>query len=354
MFNRLDRYISAQLIWASIFILMLISCLQALLSFLHELAQTDENYLISEAVLFTALMIPSRMLDIFPMSVLIGSLSALGNMAGNSELTVMRAAGMTTWRIAGAAIKGSIILMILVVLVSEWLAPVATKAAHQLKAAELSEGQVNLSKSGMWAKKGEQIIHIKNVVDEDNLTGITIYQFDQNKRLSSIIKASAAKQTNDFWLLHQVNESVFMQDTILQKEESERMWENPIEKAQLDTLTLSPEMLNFAGLIGYLSYLSENKLETSGFELALWRKITQPLAIAIMIFIATSFVFGPMRNVSVGARVLTGVALGFAFHLANQSFGPISLVYQIPPILGAIIPLLIFAFIGYRLMLRSA
>ncbi|MCW8879236.1 MAG: LPS export ABC transporter permease LptG [Kangiellaceae bacterium] len=354
MFNLLDRYITKQLVISSLFILMVITGLQVLLGFLNELGDTGEgSYGVGDAVLFTALMIPARVLEVFPMSVLVGSLSALGTMASNSELTVMRAAGVTTWRIAGSAIKGSLILMVLVVIVSEWVAPASTKAAQQLRAAAVSGGEVSLANNGMWAKGEGKVVHIESLYNDSQLGNITIYQIDDNQ-LTSVLKAERAEQKNDVWELLGVTTVQFRDNKLETNYADKRLWTNPIKQEQLDTLTLEPEMLNIVGIYRYLDYLAENKMETEIFMLAFWRKLMQPLAIAVMIFLATSFVFGPMRDVTMGARILSGVMLGFGFHLANQSFGPISLVYNFPPIFGATIPLLLFSYLAYYLMKKSS
>lgn len=353
MFNLLDRYITQQLVVSSLFILVVITGLQVLLGFLNELGDTgDGNYDVGDAVLFTALMVPARVLEVFPMSVLVGSLSALGNMASNSELTVMRAAGVTTWRIAGSAIKGSLILMVLVIIISEWVAPASTKAAQQLRTAAISGGEVSLASSGMWAKSEDKIVHIESLYNDSQLGNITIYRLENNK-LASVLKAERAERKSDVWELLQVTSVQFHANRLETSHEDRRLWTNPIKQEQLDTLTLEPEMLNIVGIYRYLDYLAENKMETEIFMLAFWRKVMQPLAIAVMIFLATSFVFGPMRDVTMGARILSGVMLGFGFHLANQSFGPISLVYNFPPILGATIPLLLFSYLAYYLMKKT-
>ena len=67
---------------------------------------------------------------------------------------------------------------------------------------------------------------------------------------------------------------------------------------------------------------------------------------------ALSFIFGPLRSVTMGARVIMGVLTGFGFFILNEVFGPLSLVYQLPPYLGAILPSMLFAAIA-ALMLRK-
>jgi lipopolysaccharide export system permease protein len=114
-----------------------------------------------------------------------------------------------------------------------------------------------------------------------------------------------------------------------------------------------PEELAISGLYNYINYLKDSEQDASRFELAFWRKLLQPLSIAVMMLMALSFVFGPLRSVTMGARVLSGVIAGFAFYISAEFFGPISLVYQIPPFWGAIAPSIVFLGIAIMLLRRN-
>lgn len=95
--------------------------------------------------------------------------------------------------------------------------------------------------------------------------------------------------------------------------------------------------------MGYLDYLRINSQDPSRYELALWRKLMQPVTVAVMMLVALSFVFGPLRSVTMGARVLLGVVAGFSFYICNEIFGPMTMVYQLPAFIGAGAPALLFA-----------
>jgi lipopolysaccharide export system permease protein len=370
MISLIDRYIGRQIIVSSLFVLCMFALLQSAFSFLDEVGKTDRgNYQVSDALLYVWLMLPSRILDFFPMSVLVGSLFALGNLASNSELTVLRAAGMTTWRITGSAIKASLLLMLLVIINSEWIAPQATQSAKQLKVNAISGGDLSFSQSGLWAKQKDQVIQIGKLINANQLQQLTIYQLNQNYQLASILQAEnatkitataqpiSAEKLNlleEQWQLNQVIETIFHADRVETNHSEHRLWFNPLQTEQLNSLALEPESLNIAGLLSYMTYLESNNLETNNYELALWRKFLQPLVIAVMLFLAASFVFGPMRDVSVGAKIMTGIMLGFAFHIANQSFGPVSLVFNFWPFAGAFLPLLLFAGLAYWLMQKNS
>jgi len=354
VFSLLDRYIARQVIVSSLMMLFLLAMLRSLFSLLDELGDLDKGgYQVSDAFLYVSLMFPSRILEFFPMSVLIGALFGLGSLAANSELTVMRSAGITTWRIAGSTIKASILLMIAVVFIGEAISPISSKAAQQLRTAAISGGELSVSKTGLWARHQNQIIQLGNILSDGQLRDVTIYHLSDRNRLEKIIKAKSAQKQTENWLLHQVTEISFAEQAIQTHTTASRIWLNPLDESQIDTLTLEPDTLNLLGILKYIDYLEQNSMQTEEYELAAWRKLMQPLAIAVMMFVAVSFIFGPMRDVTMGARVLAGVMLGFVFHLASQSFGPVSLVFNIWPFIGATLPLVIFSLLGYWLMKRS-
>ena len=85
----------------------------------------------------------------------------------------------------------------------------------------------------------------------------------------------------------------------------------------------------------------------------LWKKILQPLAVAVMMFLALSFISGPLRTVTVGARVVMRILVGFLFNMLSKIFGPVSLVYDMPVILAASLPIILFGLIA-SVMLNKA
>ncbi len=355
MFSLLDRYIARHVISASVLILFLLVVLRAMFGVLEESNAIGKgSYELADALLYVGLMLPQKVLELFPMGVLIGALFGLGILASNNELTVMRSAGMTTWRIAGSTLKASIILMIGVLILSELIAPVASKSAQQLRTSALSEGKISRSATGLWAKRDNQIIHIAAIHKSGEMHNLAIYQLDDEFKLTSLVEAKSARVIDDKWYLIDVASTQFGIEKINKRQFEQIEWDNPIDEDKIDTLTLKPETLNIAGLLKYHQYLTSNLLDAKEIELAIWQKVLLPVSVAIMMLLAASFAFGPMRDVSMGARVLTGVMLGFGFHLVKQSFGPISLIYGSSPFLGAILPLLVFAGFAYWLMKRSS
>jgi len=152
------------------------------------------------------------------------------------------------------------------------------------------------------------------------------------------------------WLLTNVEESILKDTEIITKTYDEKAWNSSLTPKKLGVVTVTPESLSLRGLIDYLDYLEANEQDPSRYQLAFWRKIMQPLTVAVMLLVALSFIFGPLRSVSMGARIMMGVFTGILFFISNQVLGSLSLVYQLPPILGATMPSLVFVSIAWYLM----
>lgn len=109
------------------------------------------------------------------------------------------------------------------------------------------------------------------------------------------------------------------QDKVITKQEfSERLWQTAIEPNKLSVVTVKPEELSLSGLYDYVHFLKASEQDSSRYELALWRKVTQSFSIAVMMLMALSFIFGPLRSVTMGARILSGVVAGFTFYISSE------------------------------------
>jgi len=72
-----------------------------------------------------------------------------------------------------------------------------------------------------------------------------------------------------------------------------------------------------------------------------------------MVFIAISYVFGPLRQVTMGLRVLAGILTGLVLRYFGELAGTMSLVYEFSPLLAATLPLVLGMTIGLWALRRS-
>ncbi|MDU4364054.1 MAG: LPS export ABC transporter permease LptG [Klebsiella oxytoca] len=307
-FGVLDRYIGKTIFNTIMMTLFMLVSLSGIIKFVDQLKKAGQgNYDALGAGIYTILSVPKDIQIFFPMAALLGALLGLGMLAQRSELVVMQASGFTRLQVALSVMKTAIPLVLLTMAMGEWVAPQGEQMARNYRAQQMYGGSLLSTQQGLWAKDGHNFVYIERVKGNDELGGVSIYAFNDQRRLQSVRYAASAKfdTENKLWRLSQVDESDLGQDP-------------------------------------------------GRYQLNMWSKIFQPLSVAVMMLMALSFIFGPLRSVPMGVRVVTGISFGFIFYVLDQIFGPLTLVYGIPPIIGALLPSASFFLLSLWLMMRKS
>ncbi len=355
MFKILDWYIGRTIISTSTLVLVTFVGLSGIIKYVEQLRKVGSGtYDLFQALMFVVLSVPRDIEMFFPMAALLGALIGLGALAASSELVVMQAAGFSKLDIGLSVLKTAVPLMIIVTLLGEWGAPQTQKMARDLRAFATSGGQILSVRSGVWARDANDFIFIGKIND-DRLYGMNMWRFDQDKHLRQVFLAKQVDYLGDNnWLMKDVQITDMSNDIVISKKSvSEYSWKTALAPDKLAVVTVKPEELAISGLYDYVNYLKASEQDASRYELAFWRKISQPFSIAVMMLMALSFIFGPLRSVTMGARILSGVIAGFTFYISSEFFGPLSLVYNIPPVFGAVAPSMVFLTIALLLLRRK-
>lgn len=346
--RKLDRYVGVTVFLAILAVLGVILGLSMLFAFIDQLSALDDSYTLGAATKFILLTTPSRIYDLLPMAALIGCLVGLGTLASNSELTVMRAAGVSLHRIVWAVMKPMLVLMFVGILIGEYVVPYTETQAQSDRALAQSDGGVVSSRNGLWHRQGQEFIHI-NVVQADGiLLGVTRYDFDEQHELLRSSFARRGTFQNGQWVLEDVTTTLLHPQekrSEVQRQATES-WNIELSPKLLSTVVMEPEALSISGLWSYIHYLQEQGLNSNRYWLALWTKVLQPAVTAALVLMAISFIFGPLRSVTLGQRVFTGVLVGFTFRIAQDLLGPSSQVFNFPPLLAVLVPACFCALLG--------
>ena len=353
MFKLIDLYIARTLFSSIAVTLSVLIGLSALIKFVEQLRRVGQgDYDMTLAGLYVLLSLPREIELFLPMATLLGALIGMGLLAQSSELVVMQAAGLSRTKITISAMKSIVVIIVAVMALSEFVTPASESKAKQIRTQALSGGSLLSSTSSTWAKDGNDFVSIGQVVNRNTLQEISVYQFDDNLRLSQIISAQGATYTNKTWLLSDVKKVVFTPTSIQNNQMPSYEWSSTITPDKLGIVAIKPEALSIVGLNEYIGYLQNNGQDSSRYELALWRKILQPVSVAVMLLMAMSFIFGPLRSVTMGARTGMGVLAGFGFFVSNEMFGQVALVFQLQPVIGALLPSALFAAVALYLLKR--
>lgn len=289
------------------------------------------------------------------MAALLGALLGLGMLAQRSELVVMQASGFTRMQIAASVMKTAIPLVLLTMAIGEFVAPQGEQMARSYRAQQLVGGSLLSTQNGLWARDGDSFIFIERLKDNMELNGVSIYSFNKSRRLQSVRYAAVAKYNLDekLWDLSEIDESILTDPKqVMGNQTLSGKWKTSLTPDKLGVVLLDPDSLSISGLYSYSKYLKQSGQVAGRYQLNMWNKIFQPLSVAVMMLMALSFIFGPLRSVSMGLRVITGISFGFLFYVLDQIFGPLSLVYKIPPVVGALLPSAAFFAVSIYLLLK--
>ena len=357
-FGVLDRYIGKTIFNTIMMTLFMLVSLSGIIKFVDQLKKAGQgSYDALGAGMFTILSVPKDIQIFFPMAELLGALLGLGMLAQRSELVVMQASGYTRLQVALSVMKTAIPLVLLTMAIGEWVAPQGEQVARNYRAQAMYGGSLLSTQQGLWAKDGDDFVYIERIKGDDELGGVSIYAFNDQRRLQSVRYAASAKFDKDRgqWNLSQVDESNLKDPKqITGTQTVTSTWKTNLTPDKLGVVALEPDALSISGLHSYSRYLQSSGQDAGRYQLKMWSKIFQPLSVAVMMLMALSFIFGPLRSVAMGVRVVTGISFGFIFYVLDQIFGPLTLVYNIPPILGALLPSALFFLISLLLMMKRA
>ncbi|MGE9552699.1 LPS export ABC transporter permease LptG [Erwinia amylovora] len=356
MFGVLDRYIGKTIFNTIMATLFMLVSLSGIIKFVDQLRKTGQgDYTALGAGLYTVLSVPKDIEIFFPMAALLGALLGLGTLAQRSELVVMQASGFTRMQIAASVMKTAIPLVLLTMAIGEFVAPQGEQMARNYRAQQLVGGSLLSTQNGLWAKDGDNFIFIERLKDNNELGGISIYSFNKERRLQSVRYAASAtyNAARKEWDLSEVDQSDLTNpEQVSGSQTLTGEWKTTLTPDKLGVVALDPDALSISGLYNYTKYLKQSGQVSGRYQLNMWSKIFQPLSVAVMMLMALSFIFGPLRSVSMGMRVVTGISFGFLFYVLDQIFGPLSLVYNIPPVLGALLPSAAFFAISVYMLLK--
>lgn len=349
----LDSYIMRSVSGAMLLVMVIVLSLDFVFGFIAELDAARGDYQTLQVLQFMLLTVPRRIYDYLPLGAFMGCLIGLGSLTSSSELTVMRAAGISIKRIVWASMKPTLVVVLVGLVIGEYIAPPLARVAESEKTMAKGASSNLVSGAGAWYKEGNTFIHLNAVQPNGVLHGVSLFQFDDDHWLAKATYAPRALYQKSFWLLEKPTTTVLKETGTKQVKRQQERWDTELTPDVLSVLIVPPDSLSLSGLYTYASYLDDQALQSSRYWLAFWKKLFMPLATAVMVLVAISFIFGPLRTSTMGFRIFTGLIVGLLFKYMQDLLGPMSLVFGFSPILAIVVPIAVNAAVGALLMRRA-
>lgn len=333
------RYISLQVF---IGFLIAIAVILPLFSFFDLLEELDDvgrgTYRISDAFLYTAMLLPRRFIQIAPFVALLGTVTALGKLAIHSELIAMRVAGLSPWRISIAPLSVGILLLLSVAILEQFVAPQLQQKAITYRAIALEQSAELGGNLGIWTRNEQNILRIGQIIHNTKAADIEILQLDQEDFLAAHVLAQFAEIIDgETWELSNVIVRTFKDNQILAVRHNTLNWSSFVSPEDIATLTKPPESLSPLELFRHVEFLRSTGQDADSYALALWRKIGSALMTIAMLLLSIPFVFGSIRS-GLSNKLVLASLIGIAVYLLDQIIANAGLILQLNPALIALSP----------------
>lgn len=359
-----ERYFGRLIYGVFAFILFAVLALFVFFDMLNELENVTAGYTSLVAFFHVVLQAPTRIYEVLPIAALISAIYVFSQLASQSEYTIFRVAGLNTRQALFSLFKLAIPLAIATFLFGEFIGPKTEQYAQKVKLDSLGATVSSGFRSGVWVKDrgkdpatgGEltRFVNVAGLKPDQTISGVTIYEFDGDYRLSVIRVAEEGRYRGDqSWQLSKVTETRFAEapaqpgaqrDGLAPAFRAERKsfpdmtMHSELTPQILSVLLVTPERMSTLDLFRYIRHLRDNKQDTQRYEIAFWKKVVYPLTLFVMMALALPFAYLHARAGAVGIKVFGGIMLGLSFHLSNTLFSHVGLLHTWPPIVSALLP----------------
>lgn len=338
MLGILTGYLLRTILSSTLLVLLVLIALAGLFEFIGQLDNVQGDFGIPEALLFAALRLPQLSFEMLPIAALIGALLGLGNLATSSELVVMRTAGVSVMRLIGMVAIAGFVLMVVTALLGEFIAPPLDYFARHMRNEAIFEQQEDFD-NATWIKDGPVILHLERINTEFEFGGIYLYRFYDDNSLQSVGRAeNAGIDEDDRWILENFRATRFVDAGVQVVESSLAVESFDINSELLGITLVKPISLSARGLMSYIDYLQANGMTAERYQTELWARITRTVTVMVMPVLALAFVFGSLRSVGHGTRLIIGVLIGLLYFLASEMLANSGQVFNLNPAVVSWLP----------------
>lgn len=346
--NKIDRYVMRHVLSLTGIVALGLLTIYTFGVFVSEIDDTGKgDFGVVQLFEYTVLMMPSSLYILMPIIALLGTLLGIGVLARQSELTAMRAAGVSMLRIGAATLAAGAFLGVITFVVGDWVAPAGETAATAIRASARGGDPV----PAIWLRDGQSMLQIGKLLAEDQIGDVMIYRLRDAAQIESITHAQAAHYENGHWLLSDVSETDFGDTHIAVSKQATMVWNGSLNPNLIKQLILEANSLSTAGLVHLISYFRANHLDDSKYTLLLWRKLIEPFTVMVMMLFAIEFGAARFRDSGAGQRLLFGILLGIGFYVANKVCVSYGELYNWPAPLAAAAPTAVLLGLALRNLL---
>jgi lipopolysaccharide export system permease protein len=305
---------------------------------------------------YVSLRLPILASRFLPFSVLLGTLIAFVGLNQNSEIVAMKAAGLSAHQILAPVVVASIGIAAALFVFNEEVVVNSTRVvnawdANDYKPIPPDRGIL----SNVWVLSGDSLIHAGLVNGHgDRIVARQVKIYDRTGgALQRVMEASVAvpQPGTNQWLLRDVR--TYDANMNVVTKQPAMLGLRGVSPGQLTIAKVEPTELDYWTLKQRIRELEAAGRPADEAKAGLAHKISGPLSTLLMPLLAAVAAFGLARSGQVLLRAAVGMALGFAYFVADNFSLAMGNAGTYPPLIAAWAPFLLFLLIGETVLVRT-
>lgn len=286
-------------------------------------------------LLYFVYKIPTIIFQLVPVSVLLGTLLTLAIMSRNSEITAMKAGGVSVPALVLPFILWAVLLSGASFAINEYIVPQATTKMKYIQKVHIKkqEWKVKLRDKNLWYKSPGAVYHIRLFDPElRRLEGLRVFRFDDAFSLTERIDAEYAKWIDDRWLAVNGTRRALNRGILVEEQQfAELPLSLPESPEDLMIYKEDPEQMGFRQLHTYITELKAEGYDVRKYQVDLHGKLSFSLVSVIMAILGIPWAIRSGRRggvaFGIGMAVIIGVVywivMGFALALGRSGLLPV-------------------------------
>ena len=354
MLKRVDWLVGSSVLAAVAGTWAVLVALDAFASLISRLGSS--HYTVATAFAYIAWTIPRRMVEMFDSAAAIGAILGLGALAPTSELTAMRAGGMSKLRIAQGAALGIAALLVLVMLVGETLAPLGEARARALASGAKSQDMLASGRTGLWAREGDNIINARGGTvgpEGISLTDVRRFEFNPDGSLAGITHAKRADHRGEHWVMNEQSRYALGAEDLTSTSAAQARWDTALDPRVLSVSMVDPRYLSLRDLDRGIAHLEANRVDATPYRAAFWSRVFYPLDVLALVLASLPFAFGALRSGGLGKRLFLGAVLSVSWYFFQKAAVNVAVVYGVDFRVAHVLPIALLAAISYSYFKRT-
>ncbi len=303
---------------------------------------------------YVSLRTPEIIARFLPFAVLLGTIITLSTLNQNSEVVALKASGLSAHQVLAPLIVASLGIACISFTFNDRVVSRATATLNRWQKQQYGPMPVDQGdRVNIWVRDGDDLVQAKRVIGKGNavrLINITIFDRTGGE-LSGIINAPSGARAGDGWLIR--NAVRFDVMTGLSRPLGSVVVARGVRPDQFTLNNIDANGLSFSELRGAIGDLADAGRPTKALEGTMWHKIAGPLSSVLMPLLGAVAAFGIARSGKLFIRAVIGMALGFAYFVADNFALAMGNLGAYPPFLAAWAPFFLFLMIGELLLVRT-